>query len=246
MVGQNRHLVWLIVAIPAFPAIAQTAPQATISGEQSRGVRILEAEPPAPVPAPAPVTPAEVVKPAQAVASERPALITPAANPPAPPASPPAPAPAPAPPPEPHPPAPQPVVAPAPPPMVIKPCPLPFAQADLRTDTSGFDRKLRGKLKPQARTVIVTLAAPYPASAEAPAPLGPWLNEVKASDGNVTVLPYCTQMTRGFFGKLMASLFGDKPKAPYKTARGYDAVLHANALDNVITQVEFVPRKPAQ
>lgn len=126
-------------------------------------------------------------------------------------------------------------------PVALKPCARPESRPTLRFDQpDGFDSRLRSKLR-RGRTVVVDLANPYPADREAPLPLGAWLNEVKQSGGAVEVLPYCVK-GRGL-GGFFAKLFGGGPAEPYKAARRYDAVLHVDALDQVVTQVSFTPRK---
>lgn len=127
---------------------------------------------------------------------------------------------------------------------VLKSCDRPVARPTLRFgDGAAFDRALKGKLR-RGRTVVVDMDTPYPADNEAPLPLGAWLNEVKQSGGTVSVEPYC-QKGRGF-GGFFAKLFGGGPAEPYKAARRYDAVLHVDAVDQVVTQVEFAPRKAAR
>lgn len=124
---------------------------------------------------------------------------------------------------------------------VLKACDRPVARPSLHfANPAGFDRALRGKLR-RGKSVTVDLEIPYPADNEAPAPLGAWLNEVQKSGGLVTVAPYC-QKGRGF-GDFFAKLFGGGPAEPYRAARRYDAVLHVDAVDQVVTQVEFTPRK---
>lgn len=131
--------------------------------------------------------------------------------------------------------------APVPVPAVLKACDRPVAKPTLRfTDPARFDRALKGALR-RGKTVVVDLDAPYPVANEAPAPLGAWLNEVEKSGGMVTVSPYC-QKGRGL-GGFLAKLFGGGPAEPYKAARAYDAVLHVDAVDQIVTQVEFAPRK---
>ncbi|MDT7536033.1 hypothetical protein OVY48_21780 [Sphingobium sp. SA2] len=126
-------------------------------------------------------------------------------------------------------------------PAVLKGCDRPVAKPALRfADPARFDRALKSKLR-RGRTVVVDLDAPYPVANEAPAPLGAWLNEIEKSGGMVTVSPYC-QKGRGL-GGFFAKLFGGGPAEPYKTARAYDAVLHVDAVDQIVTQVEFAPRK---
>jgi hypothetical protein len=133
-----------------------------------------------------------------------------------------------------------PVVAPA----VLKPCDRPVAKPTLRfSDPARFDRSLKAKLR-RGKPVVVDLDAPYPVANEAPAPLGAWLNEIEKSGGMVTVSPYC-QKGRGF-GGFFAKLFGGEPAEPYKAARVYDAVLHVDSVDQIVTQVEFAPRKASK
>lgn len=130
---------------------------------------------------------------------------------------------------------------PAPAPAVLKACDRPVSKPTLRfADPARFDRALKGALR-RGKTVVVDLDAPYPVANEAPAPLGAWLNEVEKSGGMVTVSPYC-QKGRGL-GGFLAKLFGGGPAEPYKAARAYDAVLHVDAVDQIVTQVEFAPRK---
>ena len=126
---------------------------------------------------------------------------------------------------------------------ILKSCDRPMAKPTLRfDDPTKFDRAFRAKLR--GRAVVVDMDTPYPADREAPAPLGAWLNEVKQSGGTVSVAPYC-QKGRGF-GGFFAKLFGGGPAEPYKAIRRYDAVLHVDAVDQVVTQVEFTPRKAAR
>lgn len=135
-----------------------------------------------------------------------------------------------------------PAVAPGPAaPAALKPCDRPVSRPTLRFDQpDSFDSRLRAKLR-RGRTVVVDLAAPYAADKEAPPPLGAWLNEVKQSGGTVEAQPYCVK-GRGI-GGFFAKLFGGGPAETYKAARRYDAVLHVDALDQVVTQVSFTPRK---
>lgn len=127
----------------------------------------------------------------------------------------------------------------------LKACDRPLASPALRfADPLTFDKSLRAKLR-GGRAVGVDIANPYKASGEAPAPLGAWLNEVKASGGVVDVKPYCQGGSKGF-GKFFASIFGGGPAEPYKAARKYDVTLYVDALDQQVTQVEFTRRKAAR
>jgi len=127
---------------------------------------------------------------------------------------------------------------------VLKGCDRPIAKPTLRfANPASFDQAFKAKLR-RGRAVVVDLDTPYPADKEAPLPLGAWLNEVKQSGGAVTVAAYC-QKGRGF-GGFFTKLFGGPPAEPYKAIRRYDAVLHVDAVDQVVTQVEFAPRKVGQ
>jgi hypothetical protein len=127
---------------------------------------------------------------------------------------------------------------------VIKPCARPIATPTLRfSDPSRFDRALKPKLR-GSRSVSVDIESPYPAKNEAPAPLGAWLNEIKQSGGQVTVSTYC-EGGRGF-GSFLARIFGGPPAEPYRAARRYDATLYVDAVDQIVTQVQFTPRKAAR
>lgn len=203
-------------------ALAQTAngspsTQTPEAGATGRGVRILPPEPPAPAPVANP--PQSSVPTANAVppVATMPNAAMPATSAPAPAAATPAALP------------------------VLKPCERPVAKATLRfSEAGGFDRQLRSRLR-RGRPVVVDLDTPYRVDNEAPAPLGAWLNEVKQSGGAVSVAPYC-QKGRGM-GGFFAKLFGGGPAEPYKAARRYDALLHVDAVDQVVTQVEFAPRR---
>jgi hypothetical protein len=139
---------------------------------------------------------------------------------------------------------PAPATVPAAAPAVLKACDRPVARPTLRfADPARFDRALKGKLR-RGKTVVVDIDSPYPVANEAPAPLGAWLNVIEKSGGMVTVSPYC-QKGRGF-GGFFAKLFGGGPAEPYKAARRYDAVLHVDAVDQIVTQVEFAPRKASK
>lgn len=136
------------------------------------------------------------------------------------------------------------IAAPAMTASVLKPCDRPLAKPALRfSDPAGFDRRLRSKLR-GGRAVAIDMDTPYPVGNEAPAPLGAWLNEIQKSGGAVTVAPYC-QKGRGF-GDFIARIFGGGPAEPYRAARKYDATLHVDSIDRVVTQVEFTPRRTAR
>ncbi len=126
---------------------------------------------------------------------------------------------------------------------VIKSCARPIADPDLHVDAAAdFQRQLRPRLRMRQR-VVLDLSAPYAAQAAPPAGLAPWIDAVKGSGGSVSVAQYC-QMTRGF-GDWLARMFATTPRDPsraYDAAHGYDMILHADALDRTVTQVEFVPR----
>ena len=134
--------------------------------------------------------------------------------------------------------APKPVVSP-----VIRACARPFASPDITLIEGGDIRKpLAARLK-TGRPVVVDWARPYAQDGAAPPALEPWLAEVRASGGTVTTAAYC-QQTRGAFDFLKRLLgISTDPGRPYRAARDYDVVLHADALDRVVTQVEFRPRQ---
>lgn len=127
---------------------------------------------------------------------------------------------------------------------VIKFCSRPFDKPDLTLAAqTTFDRDLGASLKTRKR-VVVDLDKPYKDEAAAPAAIAPWLSEVKAGGGTVTVKEYC-EAARGNLGTWLANIFGSKPatpQSPYRAARQYNVILHADALDKVITQVEFAPK----
>jgi hypothetical protein len=133
-----------------------------------------------------------------------------------------------------------PVATPVPAP-VVKACDRPFAKPDIVLARSAhFHSALQGRLARKSGPVVVSLARPFPVGGSTPAELVPWLNEVKASGGLVSVDTYC-QDSRGFMA-MLRSLFG-KPAGPsFAAVDGYDAVLHVDGLDGVVTQVEFRPR----
>ncbi|WP_353230188.1 hypothetical protein [Novosphingobium sp.] len=147
----------------------------------------------------------------------------------------PAPAPVPAPAPAPTPP------PPPPPPPVVNTCDRPFVHTDVSLGTTGaFRNALRERLARKSGPVIVDIAEPFPVSGSTPADLAPWLAEVKASGGIVSVDTYC-QASRGFFS-FLRGLFGGPAQNPFAAADSYDAVLHVDGLVGVVTQVEFKPR----
>jgi hypothetical protein len=146
------------------------------------------------------------------------------------------------------PPAPAQVVKPTPaalPKPIIKLCERPFATTDVRWDgQSGTDRALAQRLRTGQR-VVVDLAQPYPEAAQPPAGLSRWLTEVQKGGGAVTVKQYCKSARGGlgsWLAKLGESLGGG---SLYRPARQYDVLLHSDALDRVVTQVEFVPKAVA-
>jgi len=129
---------------------------------------------------------------------------------------------------------------------IIKLCSRPFAKPDLRLDVD-FDRRLGRQLRAQ-KALVIDLPQPYPERAAPPAALTPWLSEVEASGGTITVKQYCSA-ARGGLGSWLAKIgrvLRGNATAPnrYAAARNYNVVLHSDALDKVITQVEFTPRGP--
>lgn len=138
-------------------------------------------------------------------------------------------------------PVPKPPIAP-----VIKSCARPFPTPDVQLDDPAvFRAALAARLR-QGGRVVVNLAKPYPEDKLPPDTLTPWFDEIRGSGGAVTVVSYC-QQSRDAFGGLLARIFGggNDPGRPYRAARRYDAVLHIDALDQAVTQVEFRPRAMA-
>jgi len=128
-----------------------------------------------------------------------------------------------------------------PPARVLKFCARPFATPDLTLGvTRDFDQALSHALAGD-KAVVVDLAEPFADHAAPPAALTPWLSEVRAAGGQVTVTQYC-DAARGALGSWVAGIFGHRGSGLYRVARRYNAVLHADALDRVITQVEFAPK----
>jgi hypothetical protein len=134
--------------------------------------------------------------------------------------------------------------APGPVAPVIKLCSRPFKEPAL-TLSADLDRRLARELRAQ-KVLVVDLPQPYPERADPPAALSPWLSEVESAGGTVTVKQYCSA-AKGSLGSWLAKIGrvirgNAQAASPYAAARGYDVVLHADALDRVITQVEFRPK----
>ena len=147
--------------------------------------------------------------------------------------------------PAPSPVAPATVTKPPVPAPIVQLCARPFPTTDVRWDgVTKIDAVLAKRLKTRQR-VVVDLAQPYPERNAPPAALSRWLSEVEKGGGAVTVKQYC-KAARGGLGSWLAqladSLGGGKM---YRAARDYDVVLHSDALDRVVTQVEFVPKSAA-
>ena len=215
--GATKYGIGAVIAFVVGVSGVAQARSATPLGEY-RGVKVLEAEP----------TPPEV-----------PAVVAPAPVAPAPVTADPAPSPPPT------------VAAtvtthPAPAPIrVLHFCDRPFAQPDLTLGSdANFDQDLSRALKTHAH-IVVDLTQPYPDQGAAPAALEPWLAEVKANGGLITVKQYC-EAARGNLGSWLASILGIHAGGLYRTARQYDVILHTDALDHVITQVEFSPKPGAR
>lgn len=226
-----------VLSLAAASAMAQTPTTPSLPGSaNSKGVRVLKAEEPqvsgvvTPAPAPPAVKPVPGPTPAKVVAP------TPAPTPPVKMVSP-TPAPAPTPPVKVVSPTPAPNPAPA-----IQLCARPFPTTDVRWDgVAKIDAVLAQRLKTRQR-VVVDLAQPYPERNAPPAGLSRWLSEVEKGGGAVTVKQYC-KAARGGLGSWLAQLAESLGGgAVYRPARQYDVVLHSDALDHVVTQVEFVPK----
>ncbi|HZK98744.1 MAG TPA: hypothetical protein VFC47_02500 [Caulobacteraceae bacterium] len=124
---------------------------------------------------------------------------------------------------------------------VIHFCDRPFAHAQLQLGSPiGFNRSLARRLRSGGR-VVVNLTEPYPDKSPPPQLLSSWFAAAQAGGGTVTVKQYC-DAARGSLGSWLAGLFRTSPSDRYRSARGYDVVLHADALDRVVTQVEFSPK----
>jgi len=137
--------------------------------------------------------------------------------------------------------APAPIRHPQAPVIVVHFCSRPFSAPDLTLDAStDFERSLSRALRSKKR-VVVDLSQTYPDKSPPPGALSPWLSEVKSAGGTVTVKQYC-DAARGSLSSWFAEVFGGHPGSIYRPARQYDAILHADALDHVITQVEFTPK----
>jgi hypothetical protein len=126
-------------------------------------------------------------------------------------------------------------------------CPRPFATTDvtLRANDrqSQFDGALRGRFQTKAPKVTIDLAEPFPLGSEGPPILSAWLREAKARGGIVSVDQYC-EAPRGLFTWLR-KVFGAAEQTGYAAVDGYDAVLHADGANGVVTQVEFRRRAGA-
>jgi hypothetical protein len=126
-------------------------------------------------------------------------------------------------------------------------CPRPFAATDLALQPNGqpaqFDSALRSRLQARPPRVTIDIAQPFPLETEGPAPLAAWLKEARAKGGLVTVDQYC-EAPRGLFTWLR-KVFGGGAQSGYDAVDGYDAVLHADGANGVVTQVEFRLRSGA-
>lgn len=129
---------------------------------------------------------------------------------------------------------------------VIKACARPFPAPEVRLDDPAVFRAALAAALRRGGRVVVDLARPYAAGKLPPDALTPWFDEIRHSGGAVTVASYC-QQSRGAFGDFFARIFGGgkDPGRPYRAVRRYDAVLQVDALDQVVTQVEFRPRAGA-
>lgn len=216
--SSGGFLLAIMIAGTASSGQAQTdnaSPPPTLHGQiRDRGVRILQAETPAPaapVQTPPAVTLASAsVTPVSVSATPAPIVVKP---------------------------------APAMPAAVIHDCPRPLGQIDLRLDATADTKTVAGGLQ-DGKRFAVDLARPYSSRSGPPSALASLFDAVQTSGGHISVAQYC-QSSRGL-GTWLAHLVGGntpaaKPDA-IAAARHYDIVLHANALDQTVTQIEFVPR----
>ena len=102
---------------------------------------------------------------------------------------------------------------------------------------AAFDTALRSWLQARAPRVTIDMANPFALGTEGPPPLSAWLTEAKAKGGIVSVDQYC-EAPRGLFGWLR-KVFGGGAQSGYDAVDGYDAILHADGANGVVTQVEF-------
>jgi len=120
-------------------------------------------------------------------------------------------------------------------------CPRPIAGTDLtlrpNDRPAAFDTALRSRLQARAPRVTIDMANPFALGTEGPPPLSAWLTEAKAKGGIVSVDQYC-EAPRGLFGWLR-KVFGGGAQSGYDAVDGYDAILHADGANGVVTQVEF-------
>lgn len=138
-------------------------------------------------------------------------------------------------------PAPQPVSEPEQPTMQT--CDRPFARPQVTdSGTAAFTPALRKALGGAAASVVVDMRQPFSVNGPTPPELVPWLNQVKASGGIVSVKQYC-QVSRGFFS-FLRGLFKQPAQDPYAAANGYDVLMHVDGLVGDVTQIEFTRRAP--
>lgn len=142
------------------------------------------------------------------------------------------------------PPVPAPTPSPVPQPRT---CPRPFARTDLSLRPSdrpaAFDAALRSQLQARTPRITIDMASPFALGTEGPPPLSAWLTEAKAKGGIVSVDQYC-EAPRGLFNWLR-KVFSGGAQSGYDAVDGYDAILHADGANGVVTQVEFRLRSGA-
>lgn len=142
----------------------------------------------------------------------------------------------------------RPTAPPAPPaPVAQRACSRPYAATDLtfrvETAPAKFSAALRSRLQAKAARVTIDIAQPFPLGSPGPQPLASWLTEARAKGGLVSVAQYC-EAPRGLFSWLRKVFSGDA-QTGYDAVDGYDAVLHADGANGVVTQVEFRRRSGA-
>ncbi|MBB3860689.1 hypothetical protein GGQ88_001958 [Novosphingobium hassiacum] len=124
-------------------------------------------------------------------------------------------------------------------------CERPIENADIKIsrlnmDASKFDREFSHKLKIAKDTVSLDFAVPWLGDSDAPALIGRWLEEIKASGGNISRSEYC-QKSRGFFS-FVGRLLKRQPTDRFSAIKAYDAVLQINGADQTVTQILFRKR----
>lgn len=124
------------------------------------------------------------------------------------------------------------------------PCPPPFSEVDLIfSERADFDARLADRLQGRPARLVLAVGQPYPEKDVPPGSLPKWFAEVQAAGGKVETRQYC-DAARGGLRAWLAKLFRPSATANalYKKARGYDVVIHVEALDKKVHQIEWTRR----